>query len=117
MAAPAGALAFVQCGDDRRVETHGRGVVAHAGRRTDRWRVACSHDIHEASARPPHGGIKAGLVRVRAGLAEARKGSVDQPLVERCDVIVCEAELPTHLRWEVYDEHVRVGCKLVENIE
>ncbi len=112
----AGALALIQRGDDRAVERHRAGMVAHAGDRARRRGVDVgAHEVHQAGARPIGVAVEARLVGLLALLAIAGERGVDQPLVLRREMIVGDAELRAHLRRIVGDEDVDLLGELVQH--
>ena len=107
MRALAGLLALVQRGDDRAVECHRAGVIAHAGDRSRRRRVFVgAHQVHQARSRPIGVAIEAGLVGFIAFFAVAGEGCVDQPVVGRRQMVVGDTEPRPHLRRVIGDEDV-----------
>ena len=94
MRALAGLLALIERRDDRAVERHGAGMVAHAGDRAGRRRVDVGADeVHQAGARPIGIAVEAGLVGFLALLAIAGEGGVDQPVIEMGEMVIGDAEL------------------------
>ncbi len=62
--------------------------------------------MHEPGARPPCGRIEARLVGFGPGLAVAAERGIDQPLVERRQIIIGDCEAAAHRRRVVGDEHI-----------
>src|SRR5262249_61570993 len=54
--------------------------------------------MHHSRARPPGGRVKTGLVSPRPGVAIAAERGVDQPLVERRQIVVRDPEAAAHRR-------------------
>ncbi len=62
--------------------------------------------MHQPGARPPGGRVEARLVGLRAGLAIAGERRIDQPFVQRTQILIGDAEPPPHRRRVVGDEHI-----------
>ncbi len=107
MRALAGALALVERGDDRAIQRHRAGMVAHAGDRTRRRGVYLrAHQIHQPRARPIGVAVEAGLVGLLALFAVAGERRIDQPRIERRKLRPGDAEPAAHRRRKIGDEDV-----------
>ena len=85
-------------------------MVAHARQGSGRRRLlAGPHQMHQPGTGPPRGRVEAGLVGFRAGFAVAGEGCIDQPLVERRQIVIGDAEATPHRRRVVGDEYIRIG--------
>ncbi len=116
MGALAGSFAPVERTDDRAEQGECGGMIAHAGQRSRRRAgVVRPHEVHHARARPPGIAVEAGLVRLLAVLAVAGEGCVDEPLVERREIPVGDAEAPAHGRRKIGDEDVGARHHPVEH--
>ena len=116
MRALAGALALVERGDDRAVKRHRAGVVAHAGDRARRRGVLVgAHQIHQARARPIGVAVEAGLVGFLALFAVAGERGIDQPLVERREFLIGDAEPLAHGGRKIGDEDVGLGDEAMQH--
>ena len=62
--------------------------------------------MHEPGARPPRGRIEARLVGLGPRFAVAAERGVDQPFVERRQIVVGDPEAAAHRRRVIRDEHI-----------
>ncbi len=107
--AHAAARAFVQRGQDAHGGIHAGHQVGHgdAGllRTAARQVVAFAGDAHQAAHALDHE-VVAGAAGVRAGLAEARDGAVDQAGVDFLQAVVVQAVLGQAAHLEVFHQDV-----------
>jgi hypothetical protein len=92
-------------------------VVAHAGDRARRRGVEVgAHQIHQARAGPIGIAIEAGLVGLLALFAIAGERGIDQPIVERTELVISDAEPLPHRRRKIGDEDVGFRGKAAQHL-
>ena len=106
-AALARPFAPVERGDDGAIEREAGRVVAHAGDGARGRRAGIGPDeVHQPAAGPVGGGVEAGLVGLRPGLAIGGQRGVDQPRVQRRQPLRRDAEPGPQARHGVGDEDI-----------
>ena len=111
--AAAGALALEQRRGERERAGHAGGVVDRRRAELDRVHVRGPGHRHQAGGRLDHV-VVGGLPAARPVLAERRERGVDQPRIDRREILVAEAERVERAGPIVLDEHVGGGGQLLQ---
>ncbi len=104
----AGSLARIEGQRNPGEYRHGTGMISHGRSRQRQLGAPRPHGIHQARARPPGGGVVAGLLGLRADLSVTGSVCVDQPRILRGQFFVGDAEILEDRGVIVGDEDVRV---------
>ena len=93
MAAFAGPLPAEKAGHNRRKQRHGRRMVAHPRQRARRRRTRSGlHQVHQPGSRPKRRRVESGAPRFRSLLAESGDRRIDDPLIDRADIVVADVQ-------------------------
>ena len=74
-----------------------------------------AHQIHQSGPRPQGGGVKAGGVGLRAGLAIGGQRGVNQPAVQRRQIGMGQPEFAARRAGQIGHEDIGAFNQLVEN--
>ena len=92
------------------------GEIGHGHSNLDGWPIPVTGDVHQPKLGFHHHIVSCAL-RVRARLAIASNGSIDEARVDLVDCIVVHAIFLESPRDVVFDENVALGRKLVEDLD
>ncbi len=112
----AGTLATIQGSDDRRIEPDGGGIVTAARHRPGRWRAGIACHRQQSAACPIRRDVKAGEIRIRTLVTEARDVRVDQARIPPHHIFIFELQSRARRVWCVDDENVRPFDELFEDL-
>src|SRR5947208_2679884 len=115
LAALPGALAAEERAGDREGTEHPAGQVGHRQAHADRAPVGLAGDGHGAAHRLQRE-VERGPVAVRSLLAVGGDRADDDPLVERPELRVREAQALHDAGAEIFPDHVRLTDELVEHL-
>src|SRR2546427_1812889 len=110
----AGDLALEQGHEDALGEEDARAQIRDGNPDAHRSLAGDARDGHQA-AHALSDLIDAGPVAIGPALAEARDAAVDQPRVDRAQVLVVDAQSPLHVRAVVLDDDVGLARQLLED--
>jgi len=74
-----------------------------------------AHKMHQPGARPPRGGVEARLIGLRSGFAVAGERGIDQPHVERRQIVVGDPQPAAHRRRIIGNEDIGIPDEPTEH--